>query len=154
MPTILPSHFHSQRGISLLEIMLSLCIIALILLAATRYYVMASRDAHMNQAISIINEIQQGADNCAALNSCDPDHVTLQYLGEHGYISAATAALTTNPWGGRLAVGNGTGLIMAGIPMSYCQRLGTLYPYPQGRCLVDSGNLGFFQLLLKQTDSS
>ena len=50
-----------QRGISLLEVMLSLAIIAIILLLATRYYVVASKSASLNATTALIGSIQQGA---------------------------------------------------------------------------------------------
>lgn len=48
------------KGISLLEVMLSLAIIAIILLLATRYFGIASTSNNVNSEMSQVNEIRQG----------------------------------------------------------------------------------------------
>ncbi len=47
-----------QRGIGLLELMLSLAIIAILLVMATRYYVVSSRSESVNRLVTLIGALK------------------------------------------------------------------------------------------------
>ncbi len=47
-----------QRGIGLLELMLSLAIIAILLVMATRYYVVSSRSESVNRLVTLIGSLK------------------------------------------------------------------------------------------------
>lgn len=91
------SRKQKNSGISLLEVMLSLTIIAIILVMATRYFGIARHSSQLNVATSQIGEIKQGyiryqQDN----NAYDTDLAT---LATDGYITKQTAS-GVDPWGG------------------------------------------------------
>lgn len=104
---------NKNRGISLLEVMLSLAIIAIILVMATRYFGIASKESLLNQATQQISEIRQGYARWQT-DRGSITGVTLAQLQTAGYITSQTAAtpnplpggtLTTNPAAGTMAVG-------------------------------------------------
>lgn len=121
-----------QRGISLLEVMLSLSIIAIVLTMAVRYFAIVSRDSQYNQAVQIIGEIQQGVVKCATNlgDGCTATTVGLPELyTTYGYISKPTSALKTDPWGGTLSYAPATTtLTMTAVPTFYCTRIQNQYP--------------------------
>ena len=89
--------YGKQKGISLLEVMLSLAIIAIILVMATRYFGLASRGSKLNDATQQINEVRQGLTRY--LNDKNTlVGVTLPGLAAAGYITQQTGA-GTGPWG-------------------------------------------------------
>ena len=55
-----------QRGIGLLELMLSLAIIAILLVMATRYYIITSRSQQVNQTAGLVGVLQGGIANWKA----------------------------------------------------------------------------------------
>ena len=57
-----------QRGISLLEVMLSLSIIAIILVMATRYFRTANQSQQITNAVSMISGIVTAETQYAASN--------------------------------------------------------------------------------------
>lgn len=117
-----------QRGISLLEVMLSLAIIGLILAMAARYFNIVTGDSQFNQAIAFVNEIKQGTAKCSAFGGgCDPAKTTLAQLYNYGYISQQTSNLLNNPWGGTFSLTGGT-LRLGSVPTRYCLRLKAQFP--------------------------
>lgn len=103
---------NKNRGISLLEVMLSLAIIAVILVMATRYFGIASKESLVNQATQQISEIRQGYARWQTDRGAITG-VTLAQLQTAGYITAQTAttpnplpggALTTDPAAGTMTV--------------------------------------------------
>ena len=86
---------NKQRGISLLEVMLSLAIIAIILVMATRYFGIASRSSKLNTATSMVNEIRQGVEQYHNNQGIYP--VSLTDLKNSGFITQQTATGET-PW--------------------------------------------------------
>lgn len=115
----------NQRGISLLEVMLSLAIIAIILVMATRYFGIAMRGSKVNQAVSEVGEIQQGFIRYQS-DKGNLTGATLTVLSNDGYITARTAG-GTNPWGGNYTpttTANPPTLAITGIPNPDCQNLG------------------------------
>jgi prepilin-type N-terminal cleavage/methylation domain-containing protein len=86
-----------QRGISLLEVMLSLAIIAIILVMATRYFGIASRSSNLNTATGQVNEIRQGV--AQYVNSTGNLPASLDDLYNRGFITQQTSTKET-PWAG------------------------------------------------------
>ena len=95
-----------QLGIGLLELMLSLAIIAILLVMATRYYLTASQSSDVNEVISNI----QGVTGCFAKwrqdylggqSTQDFSRFRLQTCDQYGWFPKANASgenLVT-PWG-------------------------------------------------------
>ena len=73
-----------QRGISLLEIMLSLSIVAIILVMATRYFFVASTNQNMNKVRTQISAINSAVAQFRNNNS-GSTAVTMKVLVDGGY---------------------------------------------------------------------
>ena len=88
-----------QRGISLLEVLLSLAVIAIILVMATRYYKSAQQSQQASNALSMIGGIVTAE---------------TQYKAANGNIAGSLAQLTgggylptnfgTDPWGNAIKI--------------------------------------------------
>lgn len=116
-----------QRGIGLLELMLSLAIIAILLVMATRYFNSARQGQQIAEAISMVQAIAAASQNYFVANGN-----TMAGVG-----SAITASGNNylpnppknNPWGGTVSVtpdsGNSSAvdIKMTGIPDAACPRL-------------------------------
>lgn len=122
------------KGIGLLELMLSLAIIAILLIMATRYYQSASTNQKINQAVDMFAAVKSGVRNYYLSTKTFPTGV--QTLVQSGYLptsyldgdkSTATTTANVNPWSGSLAIAAGTGdiftVVMAGIPNGMCSQL-------------------------------
>jgi len=134
--------FRQQRGISLLEVMLSLAIIAIILVMAARYFGLASNTSKLNQATNQINEIIQGLAQWQN-NEGNYAGASLQSLYTQGFITQQTGKGTgANSWGGNITLEANTNtatIAFTGIPNSACLNLrnrmgtgncaGTTYSY-------------------------
>lgn len=99
---------NKQRGIGLLELMLSLAIISVLLVMATRYYKSADQGQKVNNSISLITGIAGAA---AQYVNAHPDTtaLTIDTLVDQNYLPANFKGLK-NPWGGdvQLAVSGGS----------------------------------------------
>jgi prepilin-type N-terminal cleavage/methylation domain-containing protein len=113
-----------QRGISLLEVMLSLAIIAVVLVMATRYFGIATISSKVNQGTSMISEIRQGYARYVS-DTSDPAGGTMDKLLAGGYVTKETgAADAKNPWGGTIKLDLGAQTItLDGIPTKDCTNL-------------------------------
>jgi type II secretory pathway pseudopilin PulG len=99
-----------QRGIGLLELMLSLAIIAILLIMATRYYQSASNNQNINQAVDMFNAVKSAVKNYMNSNLNSTSYPTVGQLQAAGYLpdNYATSA-TANPWNGTICVSKGNG---------------------------------------------
>lgn len=96
-----------QKGIGLLELMLSLAIIAVILVMATRYFQSTSQNQKVNQATSDVQAILAAFTNFRAGNpsgECDIDDLQgflpRSWAGEtEGGGAATNVGAKANPWG-------------------------------------------------------
>ncbi|QLH41638.1 MAG: prepilin-type N-terminal cleavage/methylation domain-containing protein [Coxiellaceae bacterium] len=94
----------SQQGIGLLELMLSLAIIAILLIMATRYYNVAYQSEKVNEGAAQINNLVGALANWKAdqpnysnlVSSTSSDAITT--LSDRGLVTSQTAS-KTNPWG-------------------------------------------------------
>lgn len=119
-----------QRGIGLLELMLSLSIIAILLVMATRYFVMANESQKINNALSIVNGFA-GAAAQYAVTTHTYSGMTIKNLIEGNYLPASFGGDSTqtgvgaNPWGGNLTLNvpssNSFTLTLTSIPMGTTQ---------------------------------
>jgi len=99
---------YKQRGISLLEVMLSLVIIAAILLAATKFYESTRRSQLVNAAGSMIQALTTANGSWfytyQSLAPKGGSPVSLSLLQEAGLVAADISSSTGNPWGGGVEV--------------------------------------------------
>ena len=124
-----------QLGIGLLELMLSLAIIAILLIMATRYYQSASDANKRNQALDMFSATNAAVENYKIDN---PGQVTtltgaagMVALIDAGYLppSYGSNASTANPWGGDITVdataADGTFTVtMTGVASNSCEAVG------------------------------
>lgn len=117
-----------QSGISLLEVLLSLSVIAIILVMATRYYKSAQQSQQASNALSILSGIVTAETQYAAANgnqyatgTINKDHP----LVKNGYLPSNFG---TDPWGGTITIGTvsagGYSITLSGpIPTQTCSIL-------------------------------
>jgi len=113
---------NKARGIGLLELMLSLAIIAILLVMATRYFITANESQKVNNAISIIHGIAGGAANYRNAHNGYTNMSTATLVTEHyipsSFGGSAGAGAGANPWGGNITtsvVGSGFTVDLSGI---------------------------------------
>jgi len=90
-----------QKGIGLLELMLSLAIIAILLVMATRYYGAASKSEKVDDTIQLISEISVGVNSLSAAGKA-PANITVNELYNNGYLADKRVSTDykkiKNPW--------------------------------------------------------
>ncbi len=97
-------HRYAQQGIGLLELMLSLAIIALLLVMATRYYSSAHGSQQLNAAVEAYHAIYAAAETYEAndpagspvLSDLVSTNLLPQVFGNSGKLA--------NPWGGTITL--------------------------------------------------
>jgi len=144
------------KGIGLLELMLSLAIIAILLVMATRYYSVATNAQRTDDTVQLIGELETGVNAMSAAGLANSD-ITLQKLIDNGYItkqrikSSGGTSSIISPWGGGAvtytapASGSTANITVAfsNVPKDKCQDLETKYyanvTKPTGAgCAVDT----------------
>lgn len=115
-----------QAGIGLLELMLSLAIIAILLVMATRYYGIASRSQRVNQGVAQVGSLE-GAVATWRGSKTSYTGVTIPILGDQGLLSSAEYDGTNlyDPWGGKVGLaatsaGKGATITYTDIPGDAC----------------------------------
>lgn len=116
------SLYNRQRGIGLLELMLSLAIIAILLVMATRYFTSARQGQQVASAVSIVNAITAAASNYTSTQGGGSAPSSIgkidSYLPQGG---------TTSPWGGAITVsGTATSfaILIPNVPSDACTLIG------------------------------
>ena len=103
----MPLYHNRQRGISLLEVMLSVSIIAIILIMATRYYFVASDHEKVNTARQQIGVLIAGLESWEHNPSEDADigSLSISTFYKMGWIPASSDLINKsgnyqllNPW--------------------------------------------------------
>jgi len=94
-----------SKGIGLLELMLSLAIIAILLIMAIRYYQSANLSQQMSSATNMFNAVRSAMKNFYNDNAVNPNvggaqSVSIQDLMDSGYLPPSFGV---NPWGGVVA---------------------------------------------------
>lgn len=145
-----------QTGFGLLELMLSMVIVALLLIMATRYYQSARSNARINEGVSLISSIINAANNIAigtgTYGTMDESSI-VPYLPTNEQNGKAII----NPWGGDVTVKGATTsltITLNGLGAD-CQKLadalgtgvgtGSYTTYDQSKC--SSGTLGVTETL-------
>lgn len=83
-----------QRGIGLLELMLSLSILSIITVMSVSYYQSASRSQRLAQATAMISDIYAAAKDFVKFSTED---MSIEKMVDAGLL---TTYYETNPWGG------------------------------------------------------
>lgn len=122
-----------QRGISLLEVLLSLSVIAIILVMATRYYKSAQQSQQVSNALSMLSGIVTAETQYAAANGNTYITGTVKgsTLTTAGYLPANFG---TDPWGNAITIGSaspGYTISIGPMPAETCAIL---------KGMVDSGS--------------
>ncbi len=123
--------FKKERGIGLLELMLALAIIAILLVMATRYFLVTSRSEQVNRMTSQIKSVDAAASKWKSGKS-DYTGMTMQDLINMGLIATgdlnAGQTLLLTPWGttGNVSVVEGNlqyTITYANLPSWACSSL-------------------------------
>ena len=95
-----------QQGIGLLELMLSLAIIAILLIMATRYYQSARTGQQVNDGISLVTAIVAGSESWV-LGQSNFTNLSITELKRQGLIPKEIAddGTSATPWHTKLDVG-------------------------------------------------
>ena len=119
-----------QTGFGLLELMLSMVIVALLLIMATRYYQSARSNARVNQAIGLIGSIVSAANGVSLANgnySTISDSTLIPYLSPNFVSGTGKNQTIQDPWGNTVTVtSNGATnftIALASIPTDDCTKL-------------------------------
>ena len=92
---------NKQKGFGLLELMLSMVIIALLLIMATRYYQSAQRTAHVNAAVQSVGEIIAAANQYAATNTTTtPGYSGITMTSIAPYLAGTQGTTYSDGWVG------------------------------------------------------
>lgn len=103
-----------QQGVGLLELMLSLAIIAIILIMTTRYYSSASNSQKITSAVDEINAVKGAMGSYLAgypAGQTPSPAPTIGSLVQTGLLpptfvaSGTSSSSTTNPWGMSISIG-------------------------------------------------
>lgn len=92
-----------QTGFGLLELMLSMVIVALLLIMATRYYQSARSNARINEGVSLISSVINAANNIA-IGTGDYSGVNNTAIAAYLPSNAQSGGNLVDPWGGNLTV--------------------------------------------------
>jgi len=129
-----------NRGIGLLELMLSLAIIAILLIMAVRYYQSANASQQISSAADMVNAVRSAMknyynDNAGNSFSTSTTGVALNDLITAGYLPPSFG---NNPWNGTIGLSTGTStcssttkitpsttydICMSSVPTNNCAQL-------------------------------
>ncbi len=113
-----------NHGIGLLELMLSLAIIAILLVTATRYYVITRTSQQVNEAAQMVNATFSAAEAFFQHDPIQDDMIT-KFVND-GTLPKEFANDNINPWGGALkATGSGSAITvtLTQVPTDPCNSL-------------------------------
>lgn len=79
------NRFNQQKGVGLLEIMLTLSVIAVIIILGTRYYEQSKRTQLVNQTVQQIGAVRSAVDRYLS-SGRDRNLITWDELRERGYL--------------------------------------------------------------------
>lgn len=125
----------TQRGVSLIELMLALAIIAIILVIATRYFARANLSQQISNATDQVMGVRAAANSY--LNDKSGQTVTLNmgtlvgagYLPQSYAGTTGTAGVGINPWNGNISVAYTSGttrsydITITEVPAGACKLL-------------------------------
>lgn len=140
--------FNTQKGIGLLELMLSLAIIAILLVMATRYFLVTSRSEQVNRTVTQIGAIQGavgtwkgGKNSYAGLTEAELYNIGMIPVAEYNN------GKIISPWSTPVTVGPSSSdaatsfvITYGGIPGWACNALLAKYPTTQHETPACSSN--------------
>lgn len=138
-----------QEGISLLEVLLSLSIIAIILVMATKYFFLASNNDRVNVLRQQVGSIISAVHNWKGQNPQYSDKLTIQTLSDEGFLaeskylaagSDGSGLQMFSPWGKPIqfqASAEGVELSVSLPTNGECDQLQN--SYPAAKCQKGSG---------------
>jgi len=97
----------SQKGIGLLELMLTIIVITAIILSATKYYLVAKEEMKISQAQDIVNNVAQAAYKWVE-GRPDFTNLSLDDLINNGLLPGKYSG-NIGPWGGKITLSLDTG---------------------------------------------
>lgn len=116
----------NNQGISLLELMLSLAIIAILLVTATRYYNATRNSQHVNEAAEMITAVYAAAQSWLANDQLKSQNMIPDFTNI-GMLPKQFTNPNINPWGGTItAMGqSATSLLvtLTQVPTTDCNEL-------------------------------
>lgn len=121
-----------QFGISLLEVMLSLSIIAIILVMATRYFAITMQSEKTNEAVKILQTVVKASDDWyytykTYQKSANNPDISIAALINLGMVPKNYVETTANPWGGAIEISprdaNHVSIQLTEISSPACQNL-------------------------------
>lgn len=110
------------KGIGLLELMLSLAIIAILLVMATRYYGATTKSQRVDDTIQLIGELETAVNTAVTNDGTTYDKITIPELVSNGYLAkgrttgATGSEVLKNPWPGKITF---TGAATTGITVTF-----------------------------------
>lgn len=115
------------RGIGLLELMLSLLIIAALIFLVTRYFTTTSENLKVSQAEEMINTLASASYHFLE-GQPNFKTVSLTQLSQLGLIPATFLSKNANPWQGSVEVKPSSDdskvvIILSGVPSTSCTNL-------------------------------
>lgn len=117
----------NQRGIGLLELMLSLAIIAILLIMATRYFTSANTNQQVSNATDMFNGVRASVNSYYSDNGPAAQAPTLSGLVTAGYLPSSYGGSTSSPWGTAMSIPSATAghfsVQMSSVPASACAML-------------------------------
>lgn len=140
-----------NKGIGLLELMLSLAIIAILLIMATRYYLVTSRSQKTDEGVALVNALIAGAEDYRGDRSTFEGLTGISILVNQGSIakSYVSGSVVTTPW----SAPSTTDVAVAGdktrvtislktIPATGCNALANKFSDIGGTCSVSGQATG------------
>lgn len=138
---------HNIRGISLMEVMLSLAIIAIILTLATRFFSTANEAENINNASTMIQTARSASQRWMLTNNGSLKDISVQKLIDHDLLPANFAK---NPWAGDVTIAMAPNnsskvrITFKAIPKTACENLMQTFRDPSNPTLLgtchDNGN--------------
>ena len=131
-----------QTGISLLEVLLSLSIIAIILVMATRYFFVASNTDRVNIARQEVGELIAATHSWKNQNPTYDPSLTINQLYQDGFLATSSSLSAArdkmyDPWGNEItytASATGVSISMTTPSAGDCTSLLNSYPgTPDGK---------------------
>lgn len=118
-----------QIGIGLLELMLSISIIIVLLVMATRYYQTTHLSEQVNTALGIVQSMRGASAQYAAGQKNGYDGISMPVLQQWGLVPSDLGdGSGTDPWGGNISVapvngGSGFQIQLTQLPNGACNSL-------------------------------
>jgi len=132
------SPLFKQRGIALLEVMLSISVIALILVMATRFFYVANNNSKTNIVISQVGALVAASETWRGA-SIDTSGISIGELGDAGLLdnlpgvtgSGKDISMKT-PWGDTYSVSSDGLQITINVSLPHCGAV--LQAFPNSTC--------------------